>query len=285
MGQHLPARRPSGPPTAGQDRSRRSCRTRCLDISRVRIRGTPFFTGEPATPRTSSVFGGERLRQYIVSTHSVPSIFIFLSIGYVLSAVGTHFEDLRAARNRIEARRCDRGTEDILKILSPIWTTKTETAKRVQGRIENVMDFAAAHRYRRGRSQVPRSPEPGPVAWSPGQAATKAVTAEGDHAPPGDAVFRGSRPDGRTVAQRWRVSPGATIPDLDRHPHQSGTTSALVGNRPGGCYLGCSSVEDESQARTSGAVIRYISALDRSIGPAVGGWAAPPAARTGRTRK
>ncbi len=38
-------------------------------------------------------------------------------------------------------------TEDILKILSPIWTTKTETAKRVQGRIENILDFAAAHKY------------------------------------------------------------------------------------------------------------------------------------------
>ncbi|ABA57441.1 putative integrase DNA protein [Nitrosococcus oceani ATCC 19707] len=31
-------------------------------------------------------------------------------------------------------------TEDILKILSPIWTTKTETAKRVQGRMENILD-------------------------------------------------------------------------------------------------------------------------------------------------
>jgi hypothetical protein len=39
-------------------------------------------------------------------------------------------------------------TEDILKILSPIWTAKTETAKRVQGRIENILDYAAAHKYR-----------------------------------------------------------------------------------------------------------------------------------------
>ncbi|MCP4934087.1 MAG: integrase arm-type DNA-binding domain-containing protein [bacterium] len=38
-------------------------------------------------------------------------------------------------------------TEDILKILSPIWTTKTETAKRIQGRIENILDYAAAHKY------------------------------------------------------------------------------------------------------------------------------------------
>jgi integrase len=34
-------------------------------------------------------------------------------------------------------------TDDVLQVLSPIWTTKTETAKRVQGRIENVLDYAA----------------------------------------------------------------------------------------------------------------------------------------------
>lgn len=39
-------------------------------------------------------------------------------------------------------------TEDILEILSPIWATKTETAKRLQGRIENVLDFAAARKFR-----------------------------------------------------------------------------------------------------------------------------------------
>lgn len=39
-------------------------------------------------------------------------------------------------------------TGDVLKVLSPIWTTKTETAKRVQGRMESVLDFAAAHKYR-----------------------------------------------------------------------------------------------------------------------------------------
>jgi integrase len=41
-------------------------------------------------------------------------------------------------------------TEDVLRILTPIWTTKTETAKRVQGRIENILDWATARRYRSG---------------------------------------------------------------------------------------------------------------------------------------
>jgi hypothetical protein len=39
-------------------------------------------------------------------------------------------------------------TDDILQILKPIWNTKTETAKRIQGRMENILDFAAARNYR-----------------------------------------------------------------------------------------------------------------------------------------
>ncbi len=53
------------------------------------------------------------------------------------------------ARPTIGSKRVDTiNPEDILKTLSPIWTTKTETAKRVQGRIENILDYAAAHKYR-----------------------------------------------------------------------------------------------------------------------------------------
>ena len=39
-------------------------------------------------------------------------------------------------------------TEEVLKVLTPIWRKKTETAKRVQGRMENIFDFAAAHKWR-----------------------------------------------------------------------------------------------------------------------------------------
>lgn len=39
-------------------------------------------------------------------------------------------------------------TEDVLAVLKPIWLNKTETAKRVQGRIENILDYAAAHGFR-----------------------------------------------------------------------------------------------------------------------------------------
>ncbi|MBE0508103.1 MAG: site-specific integrase, partial [Marinospirillum sp.] len=39
-------------------------------------------------------------------------------------------------------------TQDVISVLQPIWTTKNETAKRLQGRIENILDYAAAHNYR-----------------------------------------------------------------------------------------------------------------------------------------
>ena len=41
-------------------------------------------------------------------------------------------------------------TSHIMRILSPIWTTKTETATRVRGRIEKVLDWAKVQGYRTG---------------------------------------------------------------------------------------------------------------------------------------
>jgi integrase len=38
----------------------------------------------------------------------------------------------------------------VLKVLKPIWTTKTETATRVRGRIETILDWATVHHYRQG---------------------------------------------------------------------------------------------------------------------------------------
>lgn len=38
--------------------------------------------------------------------------------------------------------------DHVLDILKPIWTTTTETASRLRGRIESILDWAAAHKYR-----------------------------------------------------------------------------------------------------------------------------------------
>lgn len=44
----------------------------------------------------------------------------------------------------------DIGQAHMLRILEPIWTTKTETASRVRGRIEAVLDWATVKGYRKG---------------------------------------------------------------------------------------------------------------------------------------
>ena len=44
----------------------------------------------------------------------------------------------------------------VLQVLEPIWTTKTETASRVRGRMEMVLDWATAREYRSG---------PNPARW------------------------------------------------------------------------------------------------------------------------
>lgn len=54
---------------------------------------------------------------------------------------------------RIGGLRVDRiGTSHVLEVLEPIWTTKTETAKRLRGRIEAVLDWAAVAGHRSGEN-------------------------------------------------------------------------------------------------------------------------------------
>lgn len=43
-------------------------------------------------------------------------------------------------------------TEDVLKVLTPVWTTKPETASRLRGRIERVLDFARVRGWRSGEN-------------------------------------------------------------------------------------------------------------------------------------
>ena len=40
----------------------------------------------------------------------------------------------------------------VMKVLEPIWTTKTETASRVRGRIEAILDWASVRKYREGEN-------------------------------------------------------------------------------------------------------------------------------------
>lgn len=43
-------------------------------------------------------------------------------------------------------------TGDVMRVLEPIWTAKPETASRVRGRVETVLDYAKAHGWRAGEN-------------------------------------------------------------------------------------------------------------------------------------
>jgi integrase len=47
-------------------------------------------------------------------------------------------------------------TEDVLKVLTPVWTAKSETASRLRGRIERVLEYAKVKGWRSGEN---------PAAW------------------------------------------------------------------------------------------------------------------------
>jgi integrase len=53
----------------------------------------------------------------------------------------------------IRERRVDCiGTEDVLEVLQPLWSKRPETAQRLRGRIENVLDAAKAKGHRTGEN-------------------------------------------------------------------------------------------------------------------------------------
>ena len=68
--------------------------------------------------------------------------------------------------------------EDVLSVLGPIWTSKTETADRLRGRIENVLAWATAARLRDGENPArwrgnldALLPKPGKIATTAHHAA------------------------------------------------------------------------------------------------------------------
>jgi integrase len=72
-----------------------------------------------------------------------------------------HRQQWRSTLTTYAARIWEKPVEDVvfgdvLAILKPIWSTKAETAKRVRGRIERVLDYAKFMNLRRGEN---------PAAW------------------------------------------------------------------------------------------------------------------------
>jgi integrase len=77
-----------------------------------------------------------------------------LSIGFRNEAHSRQWKSsLTVFADRLLAKPVDKiGTEEILGVLEGIWTAKPETASRVRGRIEKVLDAAKARSFRQGEN-------------------------------------------------------------------------------------------------------------------------------------
>lgn len=52
----------------------------------------------------------------------------------------------------LKMRVSDVTTDHVLNVLAPVWSTKPETASRIRGRIERILDFAKVHGWRSGEN-------------------------------------------------------------------------------------------------------------------------------------
>ena len=141
------------------------------------------------------------------------------------------------------------GTEEVLNVLKPIRNAKTETAKRVQGRIENVLDYAGAHGYR---------DQTNPARWRghldkllPKPSRVKRV----DHRP--------AMPHTEVPAFMAELAGDGSVPalalrfaDSHRHPHRRGAARTVARDRSGSRRLDHPGGADEDPARASSAALR-----------------------------
>lgn len=112
-----------------------------------------------------------------------------------------------------EKPAADVQTEDVLKVLKPIWGTKTRTADEVRGQVEQVLDAAKAHQLRDGDN---------PARWR-GHLENLLSKAEKKKA----------RQRKHFAAMHWRGIPEliAELADIDTHPAFGAALMVLTGAR------------------------------------------------------
>ncbi len=137
----------------------------------------------------------------------------------------------------------------VLKVLEPIWKKKPETAARVRGRIELVLDWATAHGYRIGDN---------PARWR--GHLDKLLPAHGKlrrvkhHAALPYAEIGGVRAGAPRARRRRRPRPGIYDPDV--LPNQRGNWRDLGRDRSGPQGLDDPRRKNEGGPRTSGGAFR-----------------------------
>ena len=103
--------------------------------------------------------------------------------------------------------------DDVLRILEPIWTEKAETATRLRGRIEAVLDWASVRGLQDGRKSRT-------LAWSSQASLARQKQATQRQASRGFALARCARIHGRVARQQQHFGAGTRIHDFDRLPDE-----------------------------------------------------------------
>ena len=116
------------------------------------------------------------------------------------------------------------GVGEVMRVLEPLWREKTETASRLRGRIELVLDYATARGWRSGEN---------PARWRGHldnllPARSKVAKVEHHSALPWREVGAFTRGAGQGGG---RVGAGAAVRDLDRGADGRGDRRPVVGNR------------------------------------------------------
>lgn len=107
------------------------------------------------------------------------------------------------------------GASDVLDVLSPIWTAKPETAKRIRQRMGVIFDWAKGAGHYPGEN---------PVAGI--KRALPTVRPQGEHMK-GNALDRPARLHGSAGQARGVFSAHSAIPDPDCHPVRRSARRAL----------------------------------------------------------
>jgi integrase len=109
----------------------------------------------------------KRAARRVAATVAGAPTFEKVAAEYIASRKGAWRDPVRAERwasslknhaaNISRLPVTDITTDDVLRALKPIWTKKSDMAGKVRGRIENIIDYAVAKKYR---------PEgPNPASW------------------------------------------------------------------------------------------------------------------------
>lgn len=138
-------------------------------------------------------------------------------------------------------------TAHILKVLEPIWATKTETATRIRQRIEKVFDWCQARGYRTADN---------PARWNghlkellPQPAKIRTVQHFAAVPYPALPAFFAR------LQRHHGVSARATVCHFDRRAIGRGPWGAVVRIRPDGQGLDCASGTDEDEERASRSAV------------------------------